>query len=290
MERRRLGKTGHQSSVVTFGTYAIGNAAQDDADRAIAFALAHGINHFDVAPSYAEAELRLGDYLKRHPQPDLFVGCKTEKRDAAGARDELLRTIDRLGRDRLDLYQLHAVGDIPELDRCFAPGGSWETFLWAKEEGLVAHLGITGHGPKAPAAHAEALRRYPRVRDRDGRLQPRPPRSAGLPRATGTLSSPPCQADDVGIHVLKATAKAPWAGRTPTHNTWYEPLTDQGAIDRAVAWALDQPVTTLCSSGDLEVFPKIVAAAERYRPGSGAGLAAEITAIPGYADIFVAAD
>ncbi len=289
MERRRLGKTDHQSSVVTFGTYAVGNASQSDADRAIDLALGHGINHFDVAPSYAEAELRLGDYLKRHPQPDLFIGCKTEKRDAAGAREELLRTIDRLGRDRLDLYQLHAVGDLDALDRCFAPGGSWETFLWAKEEGLVADLGITGHGPAAPAAHAEALRRYPEFATVMVACNPALHAMPDFRRDWDALLAA-CRVGDVGIHVLKATAKAPWAGRTPTHNTWYEPLTDQGAIDLAVAWALDQPVTTICSSGDLEVFPKVVVAAERYQPGAGAGTAAEIVAIPGYGDIFVAAD
>jgi len=283
METRRLGKTGHQSSVVTFGTYAIGNVAQDEADRAIEFALAHGINHFDVAPSYAEAELRLGDYLRLHPQPDLFIGCKTEKRDAAGAREDLLRTLDRLGRDRFDLYQLHAVGDRDELDRCFAPGGSFDAFLVAREEGLVGHVGITGHGMTAPATHADALRRFPF--------------STVMVAVNPFLHAIPafrrdweellarCAADDVGIHVLKAAAKAPWGDRAPTHNTWYEPLTDQGEIDRAVAWALEQPVTTLCSSGDLDVFPKIVAAAERYQPGTSAD-ADLVGSVPGYANIF----
>lgn len=289
MEQRRLGKTDHQSSVVTFGTYAIGDAGQDEADRAIEFALAHGINHFDVAPSYAEAELRLGDYLQRHPHPDLFVGCKTEKRDAAGAREELERTMERLGRDRLDLYQLHAVGDLEELDRCFAPGGSWETFLWAKDEGLVTFLGITGHGPDAPATHREALRRYPEFATVMVACNPALHAMPKFRRDWNELVSA-CEAGDVGIHVLKATAKAPWAGRTPTHHTWYEPLTEQHAINRAVAWALDQAVTTLCSSGDLEVFPKVVAAAESYRPGAGADAAAEIVTLPGYGDIFAAAD
>ena len=283
METRRLGKTEHWSSVVTFGTYAIGGVDQAEADRAIEFALEHGINHFDVAPTYREAELRLGDYLKRHPRPDLFVGCKTERRDAAGALEELHRTLERLERDRFDLYQLHAVGDLETLDRCFAPGGSFEAFLAARDEGLVGHIGITGHGMSAPATHAEALRRFPF--------------STVMVAVNPFLHAIPdfrrdwedlvaaCQTDDVGIHVLKATAKAPWAGREPTHNTWYEPLTEQGDIDRAVAWCLDQPVTTLCSAGDLGVFPKIVDAAERYRPGTGAEREL-VGTVPGYANIF----
>jgi len=289
MERRRLGKTDHRSSVVTFGTYAIGDSSQAEADRAIEYALEHGINHFDVAPTYAEAELRLGDYLGRHPQPALFVGCKTEEREAPAAREKLLRTMERLGRDQLDLYQLHAVGDLETLDRCFAPGGAWETFLRAKEEGLVRHLGITGHGPGAPAAHAEALRRYPEFATVMVACNPSLHAIPAFRRDWEALLAA-CRAGDVGIHVLKATAKAPWGGRQPTHHTWYEPLTEQAEIDRAVAWALDQPVTTLCSSGDLEVFPKIVAAAEAYRAGAGARAEADLTAIPGYANIFVAAD
>ncbi len=84
METRRLGKTGQESTVVTFGTYAIGVVGQEEAARAIEFALERGINHFDVAPTYADAEERLGSYLKRHPQPDVFIGCKTEQRTKAG--------------------------------------------------------------------------------------------------------------------------------------------------------------------------------------------------------------
>src|SRR5918998_2338235 len=160
MERRRLGKTGHHSSVVALGAYAIGVVSQAEADRTIEYALGRGINHVDVAPTYAEAELRLGSYLHRHPQPDLFVSCKTHERTAAGAREELLRTLDRLGRDRFDLYQLHSVGDLATLDVCFAPGGSMDAILQARDEGLVGPIGITGHGLQGPATHAEALRRF----------------------------------------------------------------------------------------------------------------------------------
>src|SRR5262245_14865263 len=98
METRRLGKTEHQSTVVTFGTIAFGRVDQDEADRQIEYALGRGINHFDVAPTYAESEQRLGSYLKRHPQPDLYVSCKTEQRERAGAKEALHRTLDRLGR------------------------------------------------------------------------------------------------------------------------------------------------------------------------------------------------
>jgi len=280
VETRRLGKTEHHSTVVTFGTFAIGHATQAESDRAIEFALERGINHFDVAPTYGEAELRLGDYLKRHPQPDLFVGCKTEERGRAGAHEFLHRTLERLGRDRFDLYQVHAVTNLDDLDRVFAPGGAFEAIVQARDEGLVGHVGITGHGMDSPAAHTEALRRYPFATVMIA-VNPILHAVPTFRRDWDELVAT-CQANDVGIHVLKATAKAPWAGRTPTHTTWYEPLTDQGEIDRAVAWALSQPVATLCSSGDLTVFPRIVDAAERYRDV----LPADLFALPGSANIF----
>jgi aryl-alcohol dehydrogenase-like predicted oxidoreductase len=284
METRRLGKTGHQSTVVTFGTFAIGVVDQATADRTIEEALRRGVNHVDIAPSYAEAEPRLGDYLKRHPQPDLFIGCKTNKRDKAGARDELRRTLDRLGRERHDLYQLHAVCTPEDLDACFAPGGSMEAILEAREEGLVTHVGITGHGWQSPATHAAALDRFgfATVMTSCNRFMFEIPNY----RRDWEALVARCQADDVGIHVLKATAKGAWAGRERTHTTWYEPFTEQGDVDRAVAWVLNQSVTTLCSAGDVRLFPAICDAAERYRQISDLEQQA-LVGRPGYGDIFV---
>ncbi len=284
METRRLGKTGHQSTVVTFGTYAIGVVSQDEADKAIEFALAHGINHFDVAPTYADAEVRLGDYLKRHPQPDLFIGCKTNERGRDQARTELHRTLERLGRDRFDLYQLHAVGNAADLAACFAPGGSMEAILAAREEGVVTHIGITGHGIEAPATHLAALDRFPFstvMVSNNPVMEAIPAVDAAWQRLLER-----CGRDDVGIHVLKATAKAPWKDREPTFNTWYEPLTEQSEIDRAVAWALARPVTTLCTSGDLAIFPMTVSAAERYRDIPVQERDDLLAAVPDYGDIF----
>lgn len=286
METRRLGKTNHLSTVVTYGAYAVGEATQDVADAAIEDVLSRGVNHFDIAPSYAEAELRLGDYLKRHPQPDLFISTKTQQRDKAGAREELLRTLDRLGRDQHQLYQLHAVGTIEELERCFAPGGSMEAILEAREEGLVANIGITGHGWQSAATHRAALERFPfaTVMTSCNRFMYEDPAF----RQDWQALVARCQADDVGIHVLKATAKGAWGNQRPTHHTWYEPFTERDDVAAAVAWVLHQPVTTLCSAGDLALFPAICAAAEGYRE-RGAEPATALLAQPEYGDIFAEA-
>jgi aryl-alcohol dehydrogenase-like predicted oxidoreductase len=284
METRRLGRTGHESSVVTFGAYAAGVLEQADADRLIESALARGVNQIDVAPSYADAELRLGDYLHRHPQPDVFISCKTQKRDRAGAREELLRTIERLGRSRLDLYQLHAVCTHSDLEDCFAPGGSMDAILEALDEGLIANVGITGHGWESPAVHLAALDRYPfatvmtsanlfMVQDDDFRRD----WEALLVR---------CRQDDIGIHVLKATARIAWGDRPRTFGTWYEPFSDRQDVERAVAWALQQPVATICSAGDVALFETICDAAERYRE-IGEAAQRTLLSVPSYGDIFV---
>jgi aryl-alcohol dehydrogenase-like predicted oxidoreductase len=286
METRRLGSTGHMSTVIAFGAYAIGGMTQEDADRTIEYVLERGVNHIDVAPSYAEAELRLGDWLKRHPSPDIFIGCKTEKRDKAGAREELLRSLDRFGRDRHDLFQLHAVCNADDLAACFAPGGSMEAILEARDEGLVEHIGITGHGWQSPATHLAALDRFPfaTVMTSCNRMMAeRPEYLADWNRLLDR-----CTRDDIGVHVLKATAKGPWAGRTPTHNTWYEPLTEAADVQRAISWMLTQPVTTLCSAGDASLLPGIIDAAETWRQVDQASID-HLLSDPGYADFFDAA-
>ena len=159
MEQRRLGRTEHLSTVVILGAVAFGRVPQAVADRSIELAMQHGVNHIDVAPTYGEAELRLGPWLARH-RDDFFLACKTTKRTREAAWEELHRSLDRLRVSTLDLYQLHAVKTVDELDAALAPGGAIEALVEAREAGLVRFLGITGHGLTAPATHAEALRRF----------------------------------------------------------------------------------------------------------------------------------
>lgn len=286
MEYRRLGKTEHASSVIAFGTYAIGTVSQDEADQAIEYALSRGINHFDVAPTYAEAELRLGSYLKRHPRPDLFIGCKTNQRGKREASEELHRTLERLGRDKFDLYQLHAVGTKADLDRAMGPDSAMEAIQEARDEGLVTHIGITGHGWDSPATHTEALRRFDfsTVMTSCNLFMAQDPTFIASWRELLAL----CQYKDVGIHLLKATARAAWGERERSHQTWYEPFTDPADVRRAVAWALNQPVSTLCSAGDVDLLPAIIDAAVSYLTVSEQEQLS-LLEVPAYGDIFVGA-
>lgn len=284
MERRRLGRTGHMSSVVAFGAAAIGRVDQDVADHAIRSALDAGVNHVDVAPRYGDAELRLRPWMARI-RPQIFLGCKTTQRTRDAATAELHRSLERLGADRLDLYQLHAVGKLPELEACTAKGGALEALIEAREQGLVRWLGITGHTHEAPRTHLEALRRF----DFDTVMFPLNFVLWAIPeyrRDAGALLEA-CRARDVGVHIIKTVAKDPWGDRAKTHATWYEPFTDQAIIDRAVAFVLAQPVTTLCSVGDVTVLPRVLAAAERYRPLAAAEQEALLATADRYHSPFV---
>lgn len=284
MEQRRLGRTGHMSTVVTFGAVAVGRVDQDAADRAIQLVLDRGVNHFDVAPRYADAELRLKPWMSRI-RDRVFLGCKTGERTREAAWAQLNRSLECLGTDRLDLYQLHAVGKIAELDECTARGGALETLIQAREQGMVRWLGITGHTHAAPGTHFEALRRF----DFDTVMFPLNfvlwADDSYRRDATALLGE--CGRRDVGVHIIKTVAKDPWGEREKTHATWYEPFTDQAVIDRAVAFVLSKPVTTLASVGDVSVLPKVLDAAERFRPLASDEEAALLTEAARYHSPFV---
>jgi len=264
MERRQLGRTGHLSTVVAFGTAGIGRVEQGVADRAIQAVLEHGVNHVDVAPTYGEAELRLRPWIPDLRARHIFLGCKTKQRTREMARAELGRSLERLGTDRLDLYQLHAVCKPHELDECTAKDGALEALLPARSEGLVRWLGITGHTHDAPRTHLEALRRF----DFDTVMFPLNFVLWADPdyRHDAQALLEACRDRNVGVHIIKTIAKDPWGERPKTHSTWYEPFTDQAIIDQAVAFVLSQAVTTLCSVGDVSVLPKVLSAAERFQP------------------------
>jgi aryl-alcohol dehydrogenase-like predicted oxidoreductase len=286
MEQRRLGRTGQQSTVVTFGTAGIGRVDQPTADTAIQVVLDHGINHIDVAPTYGEAELRLQPWMSGI-RSRVFLGCKTKQRTKDAAKAELHRSLERLGTDRLDLYQLHAVCKAHELDEVTATGGALEALIEAREEGIVRWLGITGHSHDVPRTHLEALRRF----DFDTVMFPLNFVLWADPqyRADATRLLDVCRQRDVGIHIIKTIAKDPWGDRPKVYSTWYEPHADQPVIDQAVSFVLSQPISTLASVGDVTLLPKVIAAAERYRPLDGAAQAALLATAGRYHSPFVGA-
>jgi aryl-alcohol dehydrogenase-like predicted oxidoreductase len=260
-----------------------------------------GVNHIDVAPTYGEAERRIGPWLARH-RGEIFLGCKTRERREDGAGQELRRSLERLQTDYVDLYQLHAVTDMETLKETLAPGGALEAILRAKDEGLLHFIGLTGHGHQAPAVFAEALRRFPF----DTVMFPLNPVLYANPiyRHDAQVLLAHCQEHDVGVQIIKSAARRPWQGagvrqhvmRMPApeererllYTTWYEPHDRQEAIDQAVWFVLSQPgVTAIASSGDIRILARILDSAGRMRPLSPAEQEAIIAAADPTQTVFV---
>ncbi len=281
MERRRLGRTGHHSSLAVLGGAAFWDGDRAAAAAAFGAALDAGVNHLDVAPQYGRAQAVLGPLLAPVRQR-LFVACKTLRHRPDGVRAQLEESLTLLRCETFDLYQLHAVTDLAELD---ARAGAVEAVLATRDEGLCRFVGITGHEMTAPAAHREALRRY----DLDTVMFPVNPRlwsDADYRRDAEALLEEAARRD-VGVMAIKAVAARPWTGRTPTATTWYEPYTAPADVARGIAFALSVPgVHAVCTPGDTGVLTTALAAAQAFTPQSADQRAAAVTACAGEPSIF----
>lgn len=261
-----LGRTGHMSSIITLGCCAIGRVSQEEADDVIGLALSHGVNHFDVAPSYGEAELRLQPWLKEY-RDKIFLACKTGKRTKKEAAEELRRSLERMGVEHIDLYQFHGLDDPKDIDIAFGPDGSFQAMVEARDEGIVTYIGITSH---RPPAIIEAFNRF----DLDTALFPLNPvlRRHRSPENDYEPVLKLARNRGAGLIVMKAFAKGPWSPsileqprEKRPHLTWYEPVDTQAEIDRRLWFALSHNVTTVTSVCDIHLVPSIIDAAERYR-------------------------
>jgi aryl-alcohol dehydrogenase-like predicted oxidoreductase len=282
IERLPFGATGHDSSRVIFGAAALGSVSLGDAERALELLLAHGINHIDVAASYGDAELRVATWLRRHPG-EFFVATKTGERTYRGAREEIRRSLDRLGVDRIDSIQLHNLVDVIDWETAHGPQGALEAAIEARDEGLVRFIGVTGHGLSVPEMHRRSLERFAfdSVLAPYNYVQMRDPRYAETFEALAAV----CAERNVALQTIKSLALRRWEGRPKTASTWYEPLREQADIDLAAHWVLGRPQAFLLTTGDVEILPRLLDAAERFerRPSDEqmAGLAdrREVTAL-----------
>ena len=191
-----------------------------------------------------------------------FVATKTNKRTARDARDELHRSLDRMGVDHVDLWQLHNLVDPIEWDNALSPGGAIDAAVEAREQGLVRAIGVTGHGAQIAATHRRSLQRF----DFDSVLLPYnfvTVQSAYYAENFDAVQRI-CQERNAAVQTIKSLAYRPWSGRTRTTTTWYEPLEDQRDIDLAVHWALGRPGIFVISAGDVQLLPRVLDAAERF--------------------------
>jgi aryl-alcohol dehydrogenase-like predicted oxidoreductase len=263
MQRRTLGRTGHQSSVAILGGAAFWETTVDVVAAAFDRAVAAGVNHLDIAPQYGMAEDLAGEVLPGY-RDRMFVACKTLERDAGGARAELERSLGKLRTDHFDLYQMHAVNSDEELTAVLAPGGAGEALVRARDEGLVRAIGITGHFQEVPRLFRAALERL----DLDTVMLPVNAPMLALPDYRSHLNDLLAVAAgrDLGVMAIKAVARGPWRSAEHTATTWYEPHRDPAAIREAVRFTLSQPVTGFCMPGDVSLHPATLAAAQEFSP------------------------
>ncbi|QLG26654.1 aldo/keto reductase [Halorarum halophilum] len=266
MQTRALGETGHDSTITTFGAIALNWLEQEGADQMVELVLDYGVNHFDVAPTYGDAELKLGPKLRQHRE-EIFLGCKTQERGYEGARRKLDRSLDRLGVEHIDLYQVHGLEYEEELDTITGDDGALEAFWEAKEEGLVDHIGLTSHGD--PRLILEAM---DRIDDLETVMFPMNPVVAGKDDDEHDYGAVLDRANDEGIGTLgiKAFAKGPWPstdelpeGDRPYSN-WYEPVDTPDEIRERFDFAAEQGLTSVINPGDPKLVAMVLDAAERY--------------------------
>ena len=260
-----FGRTGHLSTRVIFGAYAVAECTQAEADRALDLLLRYGINHIDTAFSYGESELRIGPWMKRYRNA-FFLATKTGERSYEKAREGIHRSLDRLQTDHVDLIQFHHLVEPAEWEAALGPGGALEAAIEAREQGLVRFIGVTGHEVAIAEMHLRSLARF----DFDSVLLPcnypimRNPRYAANFEQVVAL----CQERNVAVQTIKGIQRRAWGDRTPTYATWYEPLLEQPDIDLAVGYVLGRPGLFLNSAGDLNLLPKILDAADRFAQAS----------------------
>ncbi|MCE7742856.1 MAG: aldo/keto reductase [Candidatus Heimdallarchaeota archaeon] len=261
--RNLFGRTGHKSSRIIFGAYALSKANQEEANSVLKLLLKAGINHIDTAAIYGDAEKRIGPWMENH-RSDFFLATKTRSRSYSGAWKDLELSLSRLNVDYIDLWQMHALTNPQGWEKAMGPEGTLEAFVEARDKGLVKYLGVTGHGSKVPVVHLRSLERF----DFDSVLLPHNYLQLQNPRYEKNFKelNELCLKRNVALQTIKSVARRPWEDRPKKYNTYfYEPLDDQESINKAVHWSLGLESSFLITAGDMDILPKIIKAAELFK-------------------------
>ncbi len=259
LEKRVLGSTGEKLSIIGFGGIVVRDASPEQSSNRVAEAIDYGVNYFDVAPTYGNAEVKLGPALEPY-RKDVFLACKTTERKKGGSQKELDQSLKRLRTDHFDLYQLHAVNTLEDVDTIFSKGGAMETFLAAKKEGKVRYLGFSSHTVEAAMV---LLDRF----DFDSILFP-------INFATwyagnfGPQVLAKAHEKKMGILALKSMVKGPWpkGAKKTVPKAWYEPLDEPDEMMMGMRFTLSHPVTAAIPPGDENLFKMSLGLATKFKP------------------------
>lgn len=250
ISKRRYGKTEVMLSVIGFGGIVVRDTEQKDADRIVAQAFERGVNYFDVAPAYGDAEIKLGPALKPY-RKKVFLACKTGMRDYARAKEEFERSLERLETDHFDLYQLHAITDVQkDVEAAFADEGVMKLLLEEKKQGRIRYLGFSAH---STTAALDAMERY----DFDSILLP-----VNFAEYLKGNFSPEvikkAREKETAILALKILARQRAPQDDPVRKQypkcWYQPITDVQEAKLSMSFTLSQPVTSAIPPGDVRLF------------------------------------
>lgn len=263
IEKRSLGRTGAMLSVLGFSGLAMRDVTPEEASEAVKLSISYGVNYFDVAPSYGNAEIMLGPALEPFRR-EVFLSCKTGRRTKSESREELERSLERMRTDHFDLYQFHNVARINEVDAITGPDGALETFIEARKEGKIRHIGFSAHTVEAAMALMDRF-------DFDTIMFPVNLASwhAGN---FGPQVLDRAHRKNMGILALKAMAKGPWpkeADRSAWSRCWYEPLTDPEDARMGLRFTLSHPVTSALPPGDTRLISLALSNADRLDPLAG---------------------
>lgn len=259
LERRSLGRTGERLSIVGFGGIVVMDATPEQASQRVRQAIGCGVNYFDVAPTYGDAEQKLGPALEPF-RKQVFLACKTTQRHQADATAELERSLQRMRTDHFDLYQLHAVTTPEEVETIVGPSGALEAFVAAKKAGKIRFIGFSAHSVEAALA---LMGRF----EFDTILFP-------INFATwhagnfGPQVLAKAQEKKMGILALKAMAKGPWPAGAPrtSPKCWYEPLSNPDDALLGLRFTLSHPVTAAIPPGDEKLFKLALDLAPKVSP------------------------
>ena len=260
LPRRRLGRTGEELSIIGLGGMVVVNETAQETQRIVRQAMAQGVNYFDVAPTYGNAEELLG--LALAPiREKVFLACKTQMRDRQGAENELNLSLERLRTDHFDLYQLHALMDVREVNQALGPRGAIRAIEQAKKEGKIKYIGFSAHSQEAAL---RALELY----DFDTILFP-----VNYVCWYGSDFGPEvirtARSRNMGILAIKSLARQPWpegANREAWPKAWYQPITDPSEMNLALRFSLSQPTTAVVPPGDIRLFRRAVEIAHSFTP------------------------
>jgi aryl-alcohol dehydrogenase-like predicted oxidoreductase len=262
IRKQTFGRTGHESTVTIFGAAALGRVSQAVADQTLDVLLEYGINHIDTAASYGDAELRIGPWMDAGHRKDFFLATKTGERTYAKAKEEIQRSLERMRVDQVDLIQLHNLVHPDDWDVAMGQGGALEAVVEARDQGLARYIGVTGHGLTVAAMHYRSLLQF----DFDAVLLP-----YNYPIMQNTRYADDferllglCDERNVAVQTIKAITRGPWGSLEHTHSTWYQPLTDQEDIDKAVSWVIGRQGLFLNTVSDTTLIPKVFDAASRF--------------------------